>query len=130
MLWNIQKKLYFLLTLIFFISSCGSDKIEDNGSQTTSSSHAVHASNNNILGKDIWAKCMGCHGKNGEKKALGKSDIIGGEAKDAILYQLKEYRAGNLNQYGMGGLMKGQTQLTNRELEAVARYIETLSGVE
>jgi len=125
-----QKKLYFLLGLIFFLSSCGSNTIEETDSQIIGSSNTINASNNNFLGKNIWAKCMGCHGENGEKMALGKSDVIGGEARDTILYQLKEYRAGNLNQYGMGALMKGQTQLTDRELEAVARYIETLSGVE
>lgn len=84
----------------------------------------------NIDAQKIYSKCSGCHGKNGEKSALGKSQIIGGEDKEALLYQLQEYKAGRLNQYGMGQLMKGQVAgLTYSELELVSEYISKLSGI-
>jgi cytochrome c553 len=78
-------------------------------------------------GKQLYASCAGCHGGQGEKEALGKSQLIGGQSYATTKYQLEEYRAGQLDQYGMGQLMKGQTQLTSEEIVLLAQYIETLS---
>ena len=79
----------------------------------------------------LYEKCKGCHGANGEKVALGKSDIIGGEGAVTTVYQLKEYRAGRLDQYGMGALMTGQvSELLDEEIAILAIYIQNLSGIE
>ena len=79
----------------------------------------------------LYEKCKGCHGANGEKVALGKSDIIGGEGAYTTVYQLKEYRAGRLDQYGMGSLMTGQvSKLSDEEIAILAIYIQNLSGIE
>ena len=78
-------------------------------------------------GKEIYAKCTGCHGIDGKTKALGKSPVIAGGNKNDILAKLQAYKAGTLNAHGMGKLMQGQlTSLDEEALIAVSEYIETL----
>jgi len=75
----------------------------------------------------LYAKCAGCHGSKGEKKALGKSTPIGGWDKAKLVRALKGYKAGTVNSYGMGPLMKGQVgSLSDEEIEALANYISKL----
>jgi len=75
-------------------------------------------------GASLYKKCASCHGKNAEKKALGKSAVIKGwEAKKAV-DALNGYKAGT---YGgaMKGLMKGQVaSLNDEQIESIAKYIE------
>ena len=102
----------------------------NNNSDNPSNSNNT-SSSENISAKKIYDKCVGCHGQNGEKFALGKSKVIGGENKEALLYQLREYKTGGLNQYGMGQLMKGQVVgLTDSELQSVSKYVSKLSGLK
>jgi len=78
-------------------------------------------------GAATFAKCAGCHGQKGEKSALGKSAIIGGQDAAKTAEQLHGYKAGTLNQHGMGGLMKGQVAaLDDAAIKDVAEYISTL----
>lgn len=78
-------------------------------------------------GAAIYAKCVGCHGANGEKAALNKSAIIQGQDAAKTVEQLKAYKAGTLNQHGMGGLMKGQVAaLSDEDIQAVADHIAGL----
>lgn len=78
-------------------------------------------------GAAIYAKCVGCHGANGEKAALNKSAIIKGQDAAKTVEQLNGYKAGTLNQYGMGGLMKGQVAaLSDADIQAVADHIAGL----
>ena len=75
-------------------------------------------------GAALYKKCAACHGAHGEKKALGKSAVIKGTD---VLANLKGYKAGTLNQHGMGALMKGQlATYSEADLEAVAAYIKGL----
>ena len=72
---------------------------------------------------DSYAKCKGCHGVNGEKKALGKSKIIKDMTKAEIKASLLGYQAGT---YGgaMKGLMKGQVKsLTVADIDAISNQI-------
>ena len=81
----------------------------------------------NTKGKEIYAKCSGCHGLDGMTKALGKSPTIAGGDKNDILAKLQEYKAGTRNANGMGTLMKGQvSSIDEAGLIAVAEYISTL----
>jgi len=74
-----------------------------------------------------FAKCAGCHGAKGEKKALNKSAVITGQDAAKTVEQLKGYKAGTLNKYGMGGVMKGQVaSLDDAGIQALADYIATL----
>ena len=109
------------------------DKPTDTPRNPSSVSNNTQTRTNGNLenGKELYVKCGGCHGKNGEKHALGKSDIIAGQNKDVTISQLKDYRGGRLNKHGMGALMKGQVaSFSNTDIKNVARYIETLSGYE
>jgi len=78
-------------------------------------------------GAASFAKCVGCHGANGEKAALGKSAIIKGQDAAKTIEQLNGYKAGTLNQHGMGGLMKGQVaSMDEATIKAVAEYISAM----
>lgn len=78
-------------------------------------------------GSKLYAKCTACHGQKGEKKALGKSAIINTLDKETLVADLTAYKAGTLNQKGMGALMKGQTALLSEaEINTLAEYITQL----
>ncbi len=78
-------------------------------------------------GAALFKKCAGCHGAKGEKKALGKSAVIAGLDAAKVEENLKGYKAGTLNQHGMGGLMKGQVaSYSDADIKAVAEYIHGL----
>jgi len=78
-------------------------------------------------GAALFAKCAGCHGQNGEKAALGKSAVIKGQDAAKTEEQLKGYKAGTLNQHGMGALMKGQVaSMSDADIKAVSEYIAGL----
>ncbi|MDH4944614.1 c-type cytochrome [Sulfurimonas sp. C5] len=73
-----------------------------------------------------FAKCTACHGANGEKHALGKSQVIKGWKAEKTLAALKGYKEGT---YGgaMKGVMKGQVnKLSEADMKALAKYIEGL----
>ena len=79
-----------------------------------------------IDGAKIFVKCSSCHGKNAEKKALGKSQIIKGWTEAKIVDALHGYKAGT---YGgaMKAVMKGQAaNLSDADINAVAKYISEL----
>ena len=72
---------------------------------------------------DPYAKCAGCHGAHGEKKALGKSKIIAEMSKADIVAALNGYKDGS---YGgpMKGLMKGQVaSLSDADITAISEKI-------
>jgi len=74
-----------------------------------------------------YAKCAGCHGKDGKMKALGKSEVIAGQSKEDLINKIKEYKAGTRNVAGMGALMKGQVNsLSDADIEAIATYLAGL----
>ena len=71
-----------------------------------------------------YAKCKACHGADGKTKALGKSAVIAGQDKAALIESLKAYQAGTKNVAGMGSLMQGQVAtMSDVEIEAVAEYL-------
>ena len=70
-----------------------------------------------------YAACAGCHGQNGEKKALGKSAIIAGWDEAKVVAALKGYKDGS---YGgaMKGVMKGQVaRLSDADIAALSKQI-------
>ncbi len=78
-------------------------------------------------GAALYAKCVGCHGANGEKAALGKSAVITGQDAAKTVEQLNGYKAGTLNVHGMGGLMKGQVaSMSDADMQAVADHIAAM----
>lgn len=80
-----------------------------------------------LLANPIYNKCVGCHGANGEKAALGKSAALQGQSKEDIKSKLMGYKNGTLNVAGMGGLMKGQVaNMSEEDIDSVSEYISTL----
>ncbi|MCO4844681.1 MAG: c-type cytochrome [Sulfurovum sp.] len=74
-----------------------------------------------------YAKCKGCHGADGKTKALGKSAVIAGQDKAALITSMNEYKAGTKNVAGMGMLMKGQAaSMSDADIEAVAEYLSQI----
>ena len=70
-----------------------------------------------------YAKCVGCHGANGEKVAMGKSKVIKDMTKADFIAAMKGYKDGS---YGgpLKGLMKGQvSSLSDADIEAIANQI-------
>lgn len=78
-------------------------------------------------GAALYKKCAACHGAKGEKKALGKSEVIDTWDAAKIADALKGYKAGTRNVHGMGALMKGQVApYSDADIEAVSAYITGL----
>ena len=76
-----------------------------------------------INAQALYASCAGCHVANGEKAALGKSQVIKGWDKQKIIDALNGYKDGS---YGgtMKGVMKGQVATkSDAEIEALADLI-------
>jgi cytochrome c-type protein NapB len=70
------------------------------------------------------AGCAGCHGKNFEKHAMGKSKVVKNMSKADIVAALKGYKTGT---YGgaMKGIMKGQVaSLSDADIQAIADSIK------
>lgn len=78
-------------------------------------------------GKALYGKCVACHGAKAEKPGLGKGKAPATMSKDEIVTSLKGYKAGTLNAYGMGALMKGNVATySDEDIAAVADYIKSL----
>lgn len=77
-------------------------------------------------GQAIYRTCSACHGVNGDKPALGKSQVIKGWDASKVESALKGYKDGS---YGgaMKGLMKSQVaKLSDADIKAVAEHISKL----
>jgi len=80
-----------------------------------------------VSGEALFKTCASCHGTKGEKKALGKSQVITGWDKQRTLDSLNGYKDGT---YGgvMKGIMKPHVDnKTPEELEALADFISKLN---
>jgi len=78
-------------------------------------------------GKSLYKNCAGCHGDNGQTKALHLSKKIAGQSATKTIKQLKAYKNGSLDQYGLGDIMKVQAAtLSPKNMEELANYIATL----
>lgn len=74
-----------------------------------------------------FATCATCHGANGEKKALGKSEIIAGWDEAKTIASLNGYKAGTLNVHGMGAVMKPHaTKLSDADIADLAKQIAAM----
>ena len=88
---------------------------------------AVAPAADNAAGVAAYAKCAGCHGKDGKTKALGKSEVIAGQAAAGLVTKLEEYKAGTRNVAGMGMLMKGQVaSMSDDDIKAVSDFISAM----
>jgi len=78
-------------------------------------------------GAELYKKCAGCHGEQGEKNALSKSVVIAGQESNLTIKELTAYKNGELDQYGLGNIMKLQlSTVAEEEIQELAEYIENL----
>jgi len=82
----------------------------------------------NQAGKDRFLSdngCVNCHGANGKGAGPGNphAPVIGGQHKDYLIKQLKDFRSGARNNEpsGMMALIAGM--MSDEEMEEVASYI-------
>jgi len=98
-------------------------------SETTAKAKALASEvvSDNSAGEAAYAKCAGCHGKDGKTKALGKSEVIAGQSAADIEKKMAEYKAGTRDVAGMGTLMKGQVaSMSDEDIKAVSAYISAM----
>lgn len=77
-------------------------------------------------GKEIYTRCLACHGAYGERSALGKSTIINIMSKEMIMTALLGYKKGTYGGY-MKSIMEGQLwNYSYADLEALSEYIPSL----
>jgi len=75
----------------------------------------------------LYKKCAGCHGENGERSALQQSATIGGQESNLTIKELTAYKNGELNQYGLGNIMKLQLKaLSQADIKELSNYIANL----
>lgn len=104
------------------------DKIEESLNTIVATKNEVNSSSDDLAskGKGLYLKCAGCHGTNGEKPALGKSQVIKGWTSQQVVDALKGYKD---DSYGgvMKGVMKAQVAaLSDEDINALGSYISTL----
>jgi cytochrome c553 len=70
------------------------------------------------------SKCIACHGTTFEKHALGKSAVVKDMRHQEIEKSLLGYKAGTMNKYGMGTLMKGQlATVSEKDIKDISKSI-------
>ncbi|WP_129107884.1 c-type cytochrome [Halarcobacter bivalviorum] len=74
-------------------------------------------------GKSLYLKCAGCHGQNGDMKALGKSQIIKGWDKQKVLDALVGYKEGTYGAAMKGVMIAQVSSLSNEDLDILSEYI-------
>lgn len=78
-------------------------------------------------GAKLYQKCLACHGPKADKPGLGKGRAPSTMTKEELVKDLKEYKAGTRNEYGMGALMKGNmATYSDQDIEVLAEYIKSL----
>ncbi|PTB83875.1 hypothetical protein C9926_00585 [Sulfurovum lithotrophicum] len=136
-----MKEVLLIGIFLGFLKGCGTNSLTDSvntntnttsespSSGTTTGTTPVTTDIDINRGATLYTTCAGCHGANAEKNALGKSAVIGGQNVLITIAELEDYRAGTLNQYGMGELMKGQVvSFSDQDIKDVSKYVESLSG--
>ena len=76
---------------------------------------------------EIYSRCMACHGKKGDKKALGRSKKINKLSKEDFIKAIRGYQNGT---YGgaLKGIMIGQVQdLSSTDIKSISRYLKLKS---
>ena len=80
-------------------------------------------------GESIYqTKCASCHGKMGEKKALGHSNVIKGMPTDTFVTLTKAFALGEQTAMPIAKIVKKQfiDAYSDKEIQEVAKYIHSL----
>lgn len=111
-------KIFTTLVLAFFLVGCNSEeqtkqstKVEEK--QPTGIKSTI-APVRIVTGKSLYGKCASCHGADGSKKALGKSQVIKGWSVEKLTKAIEGYKNGTY-----GGDMKTAMQAQVKDLNSV-----------
>lgn len=80
-------------------------------------------------GESIYQKkCASCHGKMGEKKALGHSNVIKGMSTDKLITLTKAFATGEETAMPIAKIVKKQfiDRYSDEEIRSVAEYVNKL----
>lgn len=78
-------------------------------------------------GAVVFKKCIACHGPKAEKSYLNKIPVLTTLDPNEMVENMKKYKAGELNLFKMGAVMKGQmASLSEEDMVNVTAYIMTL----
>jgi cytochrome c553 len=80
-------------------------------------------------GESIYQKqCASCHGKMGEKKALGQSNVIKGMKTDEFVSLVNAFATGEKKAMPIAKIVKKQfvDKYDAEEIQAVAEYVNKL----
>lgn len=103
-----------------------SKKIAKDSTKSTDSpqNSAIQAKNP----KDLYKKCIACHGARGDKVAPGSAGniTIADLSKSILIEDMKGYRAKTLNKGGTAAIMYLQANgLSDEDIEILGEYIST-----
>lgn len=79
-------------------------------------------------GEDVYARCRGCHGADGAKKALGVSPALQGQSAQQLLEKLEGYVAGTYGGSKKMIMVNTLKRLTPEQMREVSEYIANLGG--
>jgi len=117
-------KILYILAIIFLV---GCNNLQFSNYNTLSKS-IINYKKSALYTKGftLYKSCIVCHGKYGEKSALGITKPINNISNMSIL--LKKYKQGKLNKYGKGLLMKSKlSDLSDLDISTLSIYISKLS---
>ncbi|MDR3347972.1 MAG: c-type cytochrome [Helicobacteraceae bacterium] len=78
-------------------------------------------------GATLFETCIACHGPKADQPGVDKARPPATLTKAEIVTALKGYKAGTINAYGSGALMKdNMATFTETDIETVAAYIKSL----
>lgn len=102
---------------------------EDNATEANATAEVASAdfSGDVEKGAVVFKKCVACHGAKAEKSYLNKIPVLTTLDPNGMVENMKKYKAGELNLFKMGAVMKGQmASLSEEDMQNVVAYIMTL----
>jgi len=79
-----------------------------------------------VNGKDLYKKCVACHGTDGTKSALGVGAPLKGQKEKTLYKKMKGYLDGSYGGTKKGIMKRILAKYSDVELKALAIYIATL----
>lgn len=76
-------------------------------------------------GAALYAKCSGCHGKDGKNAAMS-GVVVGGQKADALATKLTGYKNGTFGGAKKGMMTPAVASLSDADIKAVAAYMAAL----
>jgi len=117
-----------IITLILTLFTLNSFASENNNTIDLNTTQDLNSSNENNITENIDMEvntdnCVGCHGLNFEKTAMGMSNIVSEMTKEYIEASLFNYKYNSV-EGNMNPLMSWQTaKLTDDEIKAIAQKL-------